>query len=409
MMKPTPAKQERLPLGLYIHVPFCRQKCAYCDFYSLPGAEARMDDYVRAVAAQLKEVAPRAALHTVDTVYFGGGTPSYLGVKRLKTLLAAVDKHYALARDAEITLEANPDSAMDWKELRALRRAGFNRISLGMQSAVDEELRAVGRIHTFSQVEAAVEAARKAKLQNLSLDLIYGLPGQTMDSFLFSLNAAAALSPEHISCYGLKVEPGTPLYDRRDETDLADDDAQADLYLAAVAFLEEQGYQQYEISNFAKPGFASRHNLKYWTLGEYAGFGPGAHSDFGGVRYSYDRDLDAYITGALRGGAMPIESEDLPQWTRDTEYIMLSLRTVQGLDPRRFERTFRRYFSPLEPLLERYAAAGLAVHAEDGSWHLTPKGFLVSNTLIGELLDALAADKQQRLEAARRGDFTVRR
>ena len=164
MMKPTPAKQERLSLGLYIHVPFCRQKCAYCDFYSLPGAEARMDDYVRAVAAQLKEVAPRAALHTVDTVYFGGGTPSYLGIKRLKTLLAAVDKHYALARDAEITLEANPDSAMDWKELRALRRAGFNRISLGMQSAVDEELRAVGRIHTFSQVEAASSGGEARRL-----------------------------------------------------------------------------------------------------------------------------------------------------------------------------------------------------------------------------------------------------
>lgn len=405
----TIMKQEKLPLGLYIHVPFCQQKCAYCDFYSLPQAEDKMDEYVRAVVAHLKEVAPHAATHTVDTVYFGGGTPSYLGVKRLKTILAAIDKHYALSRSAEITLEANPDSAGDWKALRALRRAGFNRISIGMQSSNDEELRAVGRIHSFSQVRDAVEAARKAKLHNVSLDLIYALPGQTLESFETSLRNAIALAPEHISCYGLKLEEGTPLFARRDELSLADDDQQADMYLSAVSILDENGYKQYEISNFCKEDFPSRHNMKYWTLGEYAGFGPGAHSDFGGVRYSYDRDLQRYIDSALHSGSMPIESEDLPTWTRDTEYIMLSLRTVQGLDPRYFEHTFRRYFSPLRPLLERYEAAGLAVHEENGTWHFTPRGFLVSNTLIGELLDALALDKQQRMEAAARGDFTVRR
>lgn len=405
----TDMKQEKMPLGLYIHVPFCQQKCAYCDFYSLPHAEDKMDEYTRAVVAHLKEVAPRAAMHTVDTVYFGGGTPSYLGVKRLKTILAAIDKHYALSRSAEITLEANPDSAGDFKDLRALRRAGFNRISIGMQSSNDEELRAVGRIHTFAQVRDAVEAARKAKLHNVSLDLIYGLPGQTPESFETSLRDAIALAPEHISCYGLKLEKDTPLFARRGELNLADDDQQADMYLSAVSLLEENGYQQYEISNFCKEGFASRHNMKYWTLGEYAGFGPGAHSDFGGVRYSYDRDLQRYIDGALHGGSMPVESEELPTWTRDTEYVMLALRTVQGLDPKYFENTFRRYFSPLLPLLERYQAAGLAVHAGDNTWHFTPKGFLVSNTLIASLLDALAADKQQRLEAAARGDFTVRR
>lgn len=317
-------KEQKMPLGLYIHIPFCAQKCAYCDFYSLPGAEGKMDEYVRAVSAHLAEVAPRAAQHSVDTIYFGGGTPSYLGPKRLKALLSSVQKHYALSADAEITLEANPDSAGDWRVLRALRRAGFNRISLGMQSAIDEELRAVGRIHTFEQVRAAVAAARKAKLKNVSLDLIYGLPGQTMESFSSSLRAAVALEPEHISCYGLKLEEGTPLYAARDTFSAADDDLQADMYLFAVSFLQEAGFVQYEISNFARPGFESRHNLKYWTLSEYAGFGPGAHSDFGGVRYSFDRDLDAYINGALRGGQMPIECEDLPAWTRDTEYLMLT-------------------------------------------------------------------------------------
>lgn len=401
-------KEQKMPLGLYIHIPFCAQKCAYCDFYSLPGAEGKMDEYVRAVSAHLAEVAPRAAQHSVDTIYFGGGTPSYLGPKRLKVLLSSVQKHYALSADAEITLEANPDSAGDWRVLRALRRAGFNRISLGMQSAIDEELRAVGRIHTFEQVRAAVAAARKAKLKNVSLDLIYGLPGQTMESFSSSLRAAVALEPEHISCYGLKLEEGTPLYAARDTFSAADDDLQADMYLFAVSFLQEAGFMQYEISNFARPGFESRHNLKYWTLSEYAGFGPGAHSDFGGVRYSFDRDLDAYINGALRGGQMPIECEDLPAWTRDTEYLMLTLRTVRGLDPRTFENTFRQRFAPFLPLLERYEALGLAVRGTDSTWHFTPRGFLVSNTLIGELLDALSAEKQRRFDATARGDFIVR-
>ena len=401
-------QQQKRPLGLYLHIPFCPQKCAYCDFYSLTQSESKMDEYVRAVAAHLAEIAPQAAMHTVDTVYFGGGTPSYLGVKRLKTLLAAVDKSYALARDAEITLEANPDSAGDWKALRALRRAGVNRISIGMQSAHDDELRAIGRIHTFAQVEAAVEAARKAKLQNLSLDLIYGLPGQTAERFAASLQAAVQLQPEHISCYGLKIEEGTPLYDTRGQIDLPDDDLQADMYLFAVSFLQEHGYVQYEISNFAKPGFASRHNMKYWTLGEYAGFGPGAHSDFGGVRYSFHRDLQAYMDAVLHGSAMPMESEDLPDWTRDTEYLMLSLRTVQGMDPRYFENTFRQRFSIFLPALERYAQNGLAAQGENNTWHLTPRGFLLSNTLIGELLEILAQEKQRRLEATARGDFLVR-
>ena len=167
------------PLGLYIHIPFCKAKCVYCDFYSLPHGEDRMDAYTDALCAHLTEAAPLAASYTVDTVYFGGGTPSYLGEKRLYKILKVIEKRYHVARDAEITLEANPDSTGDWKALRTLRRCGFNRISLGMQSACDEELRAIGRVHTMEQVRQAVEAARKAKIQNLSLDLIYGLPHQT--------------------------------------------------------------------------------------------------------------------------------------------------------------------------------------------------------------------------------------
>ena len=400
-------KAEKKPLGLYIHVPFCQSKCAYCDFYSLAGAQNRMDDYMKALTAHLLETAPRAEQHRVDTIYFGGGTPTLLGEKRLKELLALIQKKYDVARDAEITFEANPDSACDWKALRTLRRAGFNRMSLGMQSASDAELREIGRIHTFQQVQQAVQAARRAKLKNLSLDLIYGLPGQTMEQWKKNLEAAVELAPQHISCYGLKVEEGTPLYLRRQAANLPDDDQQAEMYLYTVDFMRRFGFAQYEISNFARTGFESRHNLKYWTLGEYAGFGPGAHSDFGGVRYAYSRDLDTYIHGVLEGGAMLSENERIPELDRDTEYVMLGLRTVRGLVPKEFENRYRRRFRCFLPFLEQCRQAGYAVCEEDGRWHLTPRGFLVSNQIIGGMLDALGAEKLRRADAAARGDYRV--
>ena len=400
-MKATPPA-----LGLYLHIPFCKQKCVYCDFYSLPRAESRMDDYTGALCSHLTETAPFAADHLVDTVYFGGGTPSYLGAKRLTKLLKTVLKKFKVARDAEITLEANPDSAGDWKELRTLRKCGFNRLSLGMQSADDAELAEIGRVHTMAQVSAAVEAARKAGFENLSLDLIYGLPRQTLEGWQHNLSAAVDLAPEHLSCYGLKVEEGTPLFARRDTAGLPGDEAQADMYLYTVEFLKAHGYGQYEISNFAKPGRASRHNLKYWTLGEYAGFGPGAHSDFGGVRYAYTKDLDAYIRGVRDHTPMLAENDRIPPLDRDTEWIMLGLRTTAGLDPRVFENRFRRRFACFLPFLDQCAKAGYAVE-EDGRWRLTPRGFLVSNQIIGGMLDALAAEKQRRAEAAAQGDFRV--
>jgi oxygen-independent coproporphyrinogen-3 oxidase len=375
-MKPT--------LGLYLHIPFCRSKCAYCDFYSLSGQEARMDDYQRALLAHLAEAAPRAAGYAVDTVYFGGGTPSYYGEKRLRSLLKAVKKQYRLAKGAEITLEANPDS-VDRKMLKALRRAGFNRLSLGVQSAHDGELSSLGRPHTFDQARQAVEQARKAGFQNLSLDLIYGLPGQSLEDWKDTVEQTLTLAPEHLSAYGLKVEEGTPLFDwvQRGER-LPDDDAQADCYLWTVERLAQAGYEQYEISNFAKPGFSSRHNLKYWLTQPYMGFGPGAHSDFGGRRYSFVRDLEGYISGVLEGGTIVDEDEAIPQKERSGEYLMLRLRTAQGIDGEEYRRAFFMNFAPLEQRLRLYETQGLAEKRGD-RWRLTPKGFLVSNQIIGQL------------------------
>ena len=364
-------------LGLYLHIPFCRAKCLYCDFYSLPHAEERMDAYASALTRQLAAWSVRAADCTADTVYFGGGTPSCLGPDRLCRLLDAVLAHYRVAPDAEITLEANPDSAQDLSALRRLRSAGFNRLSLGMQSADDAELARIGRIHTHTQTVRAVENARAAGFGELSLDLIYGLPEQTVARWQANLAAAVSLAPEHLSCYGLKVEEGTPLFAQRGRFTLPDDDAQADMYLYAADALARHGYGQYEISNFCRPGHESRHNSRYWALSEYLGFGPGAHSDFGGERFALARDLDAYLAGrsvcSERSAPSPRE--------RETERVMLALRTVRGLAASSLP-------AAAVQVLEECRAHGLAVRRGE-SYALTPRGFLVSNSVIVRLLESM--------------------
>ena len=389
-------------LGLYIHIPFCRSKCAYCDFYSLPNCEKEMDGYVDSLIRHLKEAAPQMERETVDTVYFGGGTPSYLGEKRLCRLLREIKKRYRVASDAEITLEANPDSAGEVRALKRLRRAGFNRISLGVQSTDDAMLKRIGRVHDYAQVIAAVEAARKAKIGNLSIDLIYGLPEQDLEKWQETLKAAVELKPQHISCYALKVEEGTPLWREKDTMMAADDDQQAEMYLWAVEFLRERGYEQYEISNFALPGYESRHNLKYWRLEPYAGFGPGAHSDLGGVRFAYEKDLDGYLAGELR---LSQREEILPR-ERCMEYIMLSLRTAQGMEKQRFENEYRLPFARLEEKFTVYERHGLAVRTE-GGWRLTPQGFLVSNSIIIELQETVNEMRMKRQKDIERGVFRV--
>ncbi len=389
-------------LGIYIHIPFCRSKCDYCAFYSLAGRDALMDQYQKALLAHMRETAPLAQGIPVDSVFFGGGTPSYFGAKRLKELLAAVHKLFQVEKDAEITVECNPDST-DYKLLHTLRKAGVNRLSLGMQSAHGAELARVHRIHTPQQTDQAVEAARKAKFHNLSLDLIYGLTGQTFESWKSTVEHALSLIPQHLSCYGLTVEERTPLARRVESGEaLPDDDQQADWYLWTVGRLERAGLPQYEISNFAKPGYESRHNLRYWLTRPYIGFGPGAHSDFGGRRYSFVRDLEAYIRGVLEGGPLIDSSELIPQRERCGEYLMLRLRTVQGVDGQEYRRSYFMDFDPLEARFREFAAQGWAEQT-GGRWHFTPKGFLISNQLIGDLLDRQEQASYEKLLPKRPG------
>ena len=389
-------------LGIYIHIPFCKSKCAYCDFYSLAGQEGRMQDYQKALIAHIKETAPLAAGHQVDTIYFGGGTPSYYGDKRLRQLLALVKKHFNVTKNAEITVEVNPES-VEFKAVRRLRWAGFNRISMGMQTVHPQELLAIARPHTPEDSLTAVAAVRRAKIKNMSLDLIFGLPQQSLQSWQETVEAAIAMNPEHLSCYGLKVEEGTPLAKRVEDGELLpDDDTQADLYLWTVERLKEAGYIQYEISNFAKVGYESRHNLRYWLMRPYLGFGPGAHSDFGGRRYSFMRDLEGYISGVLGGGSI-VDSEDrILEQERGGEYLMLRLRTSRGIEEWEYRRQYFREFAPLDSRLDYFRSHGWAEKTVEGRWRLTPEGMLISNQLIGDLMERQEKEQlEQRIIDAR--------
>ena len=381
-------RKDKTPLGIYIHVPFCRSKCQYCDFYSVTTKDDRLlDGFLDAVCAHIKEAGALAPGYTVDTVYFGGGTPSFFGADGMATILTAVRRSFDVANNAEITFEANPDSVSP-KLLHKLHSEGFNRVSLGIQCDNDEILDKIGRPHNYAQAVSAVKQIRRAGFRNLSVDLIYGLPGQTVGSWERTLQNVLKLEPEHISCYGLTVEEGTPLYKYQDYLNLPDDNAQADMYLQAVEILRSKGFRQYEISNFCRRSNESKHNLKYWTGGEYLGFGPNASSDFAGKRFKMIRDLRGYIDGILTGGQVIDELQEIPPRERAGEYLMMRLRTSYGILPQEYEKQYLLPFAPLEKVLQQCANRGHAVKLESGHWRLTPEGFLVSNSIITELLVA---------------------
>lgn len=385
--------QYRKPLGLYIHVPFCAAKCGYCDFYSLAGHAEQMQAYTKAVCAHLKQYQSLCVNYTVDTVYFGGGTPSFLGGKHLSRLLGEITKQWTLTKDAEITVECNPDS-MDKRLLRQLRRAGVNRLSIGVQSAHDDQLQQLQRLHTFAQAQQAIRTAQQVGFDNLSIDLMYGLPGQTTQNFLESLDAVLALSPTHLSCYGLKLEDGTPM--ARQNLTLPDDDAQVETYLALCSRLQQAGFSHYEISNWARDGKQARHNIKYWDLSEYLGIGPGAHSYLSEQRFSFVRDLTAYCQGVTAGeNSIVCLEEDVSTMLRHGEYIMLRLRTRDGLSEATFHQLFQLEFTPYAAVLQPLIARGL-VGYDTGRWYLTDTGFLVSNHIISQVLAASLPPHEQK-------------
>ncbi len=388
-------RTNKTPLGIYVHVPFCRSKCQYCDFYSLTTKDDKIiDGYLDAICAHIKEAGSLAPGYKVDTIYFGGGTPSFFGADGMATILTTIRRSFDVDNNAEITFEANPDSVSD-KLLHRLRAEGFNRVSLGVQCDNDEILKKIGRPHTYAQAVTAFQRIRKAGFRNTSIDLIYGLPGQTLRDWQETLENVLRLNPEHISCYGLKVEEGTPLYEYRDLANLPSDDDQADMYLAAVEALSERGFRQYEISNFCRKGMYSRHNMKYWTGGEYLGFGPSASSDFAGKRFTLVRNVQAYIDGIRGNGEVMEDVQEIPLRERAGEYLMLRLRTSTGISAEEYEKMFLLSFDPIEDILKKHRGVYTARN-EEGRWRLTAKGFLISNSIITDLL--IAQDESRPLK-----------
>ena len=393
-------------LGVYFHIPFCARKCSYCDFYSLAGASGQMARYQKALLTHLRESSAQLEGYYIDTVYFGGGTPSFYGASRLIELLDALKRQGRLLVESEITAEVNPDS-VTLRDLTRMRRAGFNRLSVGVQSTHDETLKKIGRIHSYAAAEKAVKDARSAGFDNVSIDLIYGLPGQTMENWAEDLARASALKPDHMSCYGLKLAEGTEMYVLKDSPFLPDDDLQADMYLYAVEYLTRQGFIQYEISNFSKKDRESRHNVKYWTGQEYLGFGAAAHSFISRSRFSNVADVAAYCRAMEDGSPVIDQIETIDSLGLAGEYLMLGLRTTRGIAGEEYRRIYPADFSRIEEHLKTFEQYGWAMNL-NGRWRLTPKGFLISNVLIGQVLDAQTSGLQREPEESGPEDLSAR-
>ena len=363
--------------GLYIHIPFCRSKCPYCDFYSFTADEATKEKYTASIIKNiiLKQEDTGAVF---STVYFGGGTPSQLGSKNLSQIVNAINK----LPDCEVTVECNPlDLSESWSlsDMLCLADSGVNRISMGMQSAIENERKALGRKAGREQVEKAVKLIKNSGIDNFSLDLMLGIPHQTADTIKESVAFCAESGAKHVSSYLLKIEQGTPFEKVEKLLDLPDEDGCCKMYLTACEELENYGYKQYEISNFAVPDFESRHNLIYWDCREYLGIGAAAHSFFGGKRFYFEPDTEKFIIGAN-----PIDDGEGGSFE---EYVMLRLRLTEGLTTSGCMSRFGHNIP--EEMLKKarlYEKHGL-LKADETGIRLNPKGFLVSNAIIADLLD----------------------
>ena len=396
------------PLGIYVHIPFCIQKCLYCDFLSAPSDDAIRESYVNALLAEIDAQAPLYKGFQVHTVFFGGGTPSLLMPEQTAAILERLYQRFSFLpeKEMEITLEANPGTLTEEK-LRAWRKAGVNRLSIGLQSAHDEELKSLGRIHTWKEFLWGYEAARRAGFSNLNIDLMSALPGQSVESWMDTLESVVELKPEHISAYSLIIEEGTPFYDWYGPQDAASEKRQMEkrkplpseeedrlMYERTGEYLAKGGYGRYEISNYALPGFACRHNLAYWERTDYAGFGLGAASLRENVRWSNTAELAEYLAHAGQTGEETRIKKEMTRLSiqdQMEEFMFLGLRKTEGVSASTFERL---YGKPLEAVyeepVERLIREGLLLRyrKEDGSvfFRLSARGIDVSNYALAMFL-----------------------
>ncbi len=375
-------------LGLYVHFPFCKNKCAYCDFYSVVGHNS-IDKYIDALMLQCEDYSASCEPYAVDTVFLGGGTPTVVPEKEMLELIDCIYEHFHVTVDAEVTMEANP-ATVSLSQLKKYYKAGINRLSIGVQSACDNELKALSRIHTWEEFEKTYKQARKAGFDNINLDLMYGIPEQTIYSFKDTLEKTVALAPEHISLYNLKIEDSTPFGAIWDSLPLPDEDAEYEMYEYAIDYLTRHGYVQYEISNFAKPGYECKHNMKYWTCQEYLGLGTAAHSYFRNTRFSFIKDIDAFVSAIEdpdNSEVITDENYSISPSERVGEYIMLSLRLKSGINTAEFNRLFGMDFDTMyEDLLPAYVENGFMDKTETG-YAFTVKGMYVSNYILSSMLE----------------------
>ena len=369
--------------GIYIHIPFCRKACVYCDFH-FSTSFGLYDKTVKAIIKeiQLKSV-PNADL-VFTTIYFGGGTPSVLTKKDLQLILTTISENYAIDPTAEITLEANPDD-LSFSYLKELNALGVNRLSIGVQSFHEDELLFMNRSHTAEQSYECIKAVKDVGFDNVTIDLIFGLPQQSMDHWLFNLNTAIELQIPHLSCYGLTVEKRTALWHMVNigrVTPLKDEKAN-EQFLKTMEVLSANSYEHYEISNYAKEGFISRHNSNYWKSSEYIGFGPSAHS-FDGSRRAWNISNNAKYVKSLDAGIIPEEVEKLSKKDRYNEYILTSLRTKWGLEPRIIQTIEESYLDTFETNSKELLEKGL-IRFEEGKYLLTKKGKCLADHITADL------------------------
>jgi oxygen-independent coproporphyrinogen-3 oxidase len=370
--------------SLYIHIPFCVRKCVYCDFFSVPYDEGLALSYMNGIIEELE--LRRNEARTLQTVYIGGGTPTTVPTPALVRMLRKVRDSFEVARDAEITIEANPGT-IGQETAGKLYDAGINRFSIGVQSLDNDELKLLGRIHTLEDALKAIEAARRAGIANISIDLIYGIPGQSHDEWLHTVEAAVELSPEHISAYELTPEKGTPLYEliSQGRIEKPDEESIILMYYSTLNKLNAAGYNHYEISNFAKPGFECRHNLNYWNRGEYVGIGAGAHGFIGNRRIRNIEDISEYVK-TLEGGRLAVkESTEISGKEAVRESIFLGLRKMEGLNVKKLTGDLR---VDIEEVSKELIAEGL-LESEGTYIRLTRKGIVISNTVIARLFEAI--------------------
>ena len=373
---------ENKKLGIYLHIPFCIKKCAYCDFCSFPGTDEQThQSYVDTLCRDIEKRGELCRDRIADTVYFGGGTPTLLSTAQFSQIFEALHKSFNIDAKAEITSECNPATA-NLEYFKKLRSLGVNRISFGMQSAHDAELEALGRVHRSADFKKAFFEARNAGFENISADVMFGIPNPTRESFKGTLKELIDIHPEHISAYGLILEEGTPFFANQKNLVLPDEETEYTMYADAVSILAEHGYERYEISNFALPGRESHHNMKYWMCDEYVGLGVSAHSFLNGKRSFAPSCLDTYVGGLFEEG-----SEEISESEAIGEYVMLAMRTARGVEENVFFNRFKKSFEELfSEKLKPYCEGGF-VARERGRWTFTDSGFYVSNSILSEIID----------------------